>query len=140
MTKSDRRDAQFAALPWRRSGEGTVEVLLITSRETRRWVLPKGWPKSGEPPQVSTAREALEEAGVEGAVTESAVGVYRYEKRLKTGDNQPVEVAVYALEVLVEREVWPEAHEREKLWISPAEAADLVDEPELRALIAAFSP
>lgn len=140
MANDDRRDAQYAALPWRRSGAGEVEVLLITSRETRRWVLPKGWPKTGEPPAESTAREALEEAGVEGKVARSALGAYRYDKRLKSGEAQPVTVQVYALEVRVERAVWPEAGEREKLWTSPRLAVDLVDEPELKALIAAFAP
>ena len=140
MPSPVRQDAQFAALPWRRTEAGEVEVLLITSRETRRWVIPKGWAKAGEPPTESTAREALEEAGIEGPVSEIALGVYRYEKRLKGGETQAVAVEVYALEVVVEREAWPEAGQREKLWIGLAQAAGLVDEPELQALIAAFAP
>ena len=134
------RDAQVAALPWRRSETGAVEVLLITSRETRRWVIPKGWPKSGEPAPVSAAREALEEAGIVGAIAAAPLGAYGYGKRLKSGELQPVEVEVYALQVVEERKTWPEVDQREKLWIAPGEAAGLVDEPELKALIAAFAP
>ena len=137
---ADRRDIQYAALPWRETEAGTVEVLLITSRETRRWVIPKGWGKSGEPPTVSTAREALEEAGIEGEVAELALGVYRYDKRLKSGEAQPVAVEVYALRVRIEHDAWPEVDQRERRWTAPAEAAGLVDEPELQAIIAAFAP
>ena len=140
MSSADRRDAQYAALPWRRTDAGEVEVLLITSRETRRWVIPKGWAKAGEAPAASTAREALEEAGIEGLVAEAALGVYRYEKRLKSGETQAVEVEVYALEVVYERKSWPEARQREKLWTRPQDAAGLVDEPELQSLISAFAP
>jgi 8-oxo-dGTP pyrophosphatase MutT (NUDIX family) len=131
---------QFAALPWRRNEAGAVEVLLITSRETRRWVIPKGWGKKGEPATVAAAREALEETGAGGRVGEAALGQYRYQKLLKSGRLQRVRVAVYALEVVHEHEDWPEKAVREKLWTSVAEAATLVDEPELKALIAGFDP
>jgi 8-oxo-dGTP pyrophosphatase MutT (NUDIX family) len=130
---------QFAALPWRRTEAG-IEVLLITSRETRRWVIPKGWGKKGEPATVAAAREALEETGAGGRMAEAPLGHYRYQKILKNGGQQRVRVAVYALEVVHEHEDWPERQIREKLWIAPAEAAGLVDEPELQALIAAFEP
>ena len=131
---------QFAALPWRRTDEGGVEVLLITSRETRRWVIPKGWGKKNEPATAAAAREALEETGVEGEVAELAVGIYRYEKQLKSGRVESVEVAVYALQVAHEHEEWPEKAVRDKLWTLAHEAAGLVDEPELRALLAGFEP
>jgi 8-oxo-dGTP pyrophosphatase MutT (NUDIX family) len=131
---------QFAALPWRRNEAGDVEILLITSRETRRWVIPKGWGKKGEPATVAAAREALEETGAGGRVGEAALGQYRYQKLLKSGRLQRVRVAVYALEVVHEHEDWPEKAVREKLWTSVAEAATLVDEPELKALIAGFDP
>jgi 8-oxo-dGTP pyrophosphatase MutT (NUDIX family) len=140
MAKSRRGPRQqFAALPWRRTEEG-VEVLLITSRETRRWVIPKGWGKKDEPPTEAAAREALEETGVEGEVAEAALGVYRYEKLLKSGRVGRVRVAVYALRVVREHEEWPERDIRDKLWIRLVEAADLVDEPELQSLLAAFEP
>jgi len=131
---------QFAALPWRRDATGALEVLLITSRETRRWVIPKGWGKKGESATIAAAREALEETGAGGRLGEAPLGHYRYIKQLKNGRQQAVRVAVYALEVVHEHEDWPERQVREKLWTSAAEAATLVDEPELQALIARFDP
>ena len=79
--------AQFAALPWRRNADGEVEVLMITSRDTRRWVIPKGWPIKGIKSPKSAAQEAFEEAGVIGKVRKSPVGAYAYDTilpRLKT--------------------------------------------------------
>ena len=132
--------AQFAALPWRRNAAGEVDVLLITSRETRRWVIPKGWPIKGKSSAKSAAREAFEEAGVTGKVKKRPVGTYAYDKRLKNGRLQRVRVTVFALEVDREAEAWPEAGQREKLWAAPAEAARAVDEPELMVLLATFHP
>jgi 8-oxo-dGTP pyrophosphatase MutT (NUDIX family) len=130
---------QYAALPWRRDRE-VVQVLLITSRETRRWVIPKGWRKKGEPATITAAREALEETGAGGRVQEAPLGEYRYQKLMKSGELQRVRVTVFALEVLFEHEDWPERDERQKLWTTPEHAARLVDEPELQTLIAAFDP
>ena len=130
--------AQFAALPWRRNDAGEVEVLLITSRETRRWVIPKGWPIKGKSSAKSAAREAFEEAGVTGKITKRPQGAYAYDKRLKNGRLQHVRVAVFALQVETEADAYPEAGQREKAWVSPTEAARLVDEPELMVLLATF--
>lgn len=139
MPKSRQRGPrrQFAALPWRRADAG-LEVLLITSRETRRWVIPKGWKKKAEPATIAVAREALEETGAAGRVEEQPLGEYRYQKILKSGRTVPVDVVVYALEVVHEHTEWPEMAVREKLWVLASEATTLVDEAELQALIAAF--
>ena len=130
---------QYAALHWR-FAHGGVEILLITSRETRRWVLPKGWGKKDEPATIAVAREALEETGVAGPVAETPLGQYRYHKVFKSGRVRPLKVAVYPLQVVHEHAQWPEMNIREKLWIPLSEGAGLVDEPELRALIAKFRP
>lgn len=137
--KDGGRKAQYAALPWRR-GEAGLEVLLITSRETRRWVIPKGWPMKGRKPFEAAAQEAFEEAGVIGVVKSRKTGAYRYEKRLKNGKLRLVHVNVYPLKVREERDRWPEMAEREKKWVTPTEAAAMVDEPELQSLIAGFAP
>jgi 8-oxo-dGTP pyrophosphatase MutT (NUDIX family) len=131
--------AQSAALPWRRTAEGGIEVLLITSRETRRWVIPKGWPIKGLKSPHTAAREAFEEAGVEGEVGKK-IGVFHYDKRLRSGRLQKVRVGVYPLKVDTEREAWPEVRQREKCWTTPRAAADLVQEPELSQLLLTFSP
>src|SRR3954447_6704011 len=109
--------AQFAALPWRRNAQGAVEVLLITSRETRRWVIPKGWPIKGMTSPKSAAREAFEEAGVHGKVAKRPVGSYAYDKRLRNGRLQHVRVAVFGLAVETEAEAYPELGQREKRWL-----------------------
>lgn len=130
---------QYAALPWRRNGDG-VEVLLITSRETQRWVIPKGWPIKNLKPDASAAQEALEEAGVVGKTGRKALGAYHYDKRLRSGRTQHVRVLVFGLEVAELREAWPEQEQRERRWTTPAFAAELVEEDELKALLAGFRP
>lgn len=131
---------QFAALPWRRNAQGAVEVLLITSRETRRWVIPKGWPIKGKSSSKSAAQEAFEEAGVQGKIGKKPHGSYAYDKRLKSGRMQRVRVAVFALEVESEAEAYLELGQRDKLWVPPPEAGRRVDEPELMVLLATFKP
>lgn len=139
-TEPDREPkTQYAALPWRRSASGQLEVLLITSRESRRWVIPKGWPKKGGPEQTAV-EEAFEEAGVEGPPRRRSIGTFHYDKRLKSGRTQHVRVLVFPLEVRTEHTDWPEKGQREKLWTAPAEASQMVDEPELRRILAGFAP
>ena len=128
---------QYAALPWRKAADG-VEMLLITSRESRRWVIPKGWPMKDKGPAPSAAQEAFEEAGVIGDAGRKALGAYHYDKRLRSGRMQHVRVMVYPLRVREERDEWPEKAERERRWTTPSEAAGMVDEPELKALLAKF--
>lgn len=128
---------QVAALPWRRGADG-IEILLVTSRETRRWVTPKGGRMAGRTDAESAAQEALEEAGIEGRITEAPIGTFRYLKVLKRRAPRWCVVAVHALEVTAEHETWHEQTERERVWVSRDEAARRVDEPDLKALIAAF--
>jgi 8-oxo-dGTP pyrophosphatase MutT (NUDIX family) len=131
---------QYAALPWRRNDEGVLEVLLITSRDTGRWVIPKGWPMKKYGPHRCAAQEAFEEAGVTGLALRKAVGVYHYDKRLQTGRSQHVRVFVFPMAVGEIREQWPEMGQRERRWMTPQEASGAVDEPELRQILAGFTP
>ena len=128
---------QVAALPWRQ-GEDGVEVMMITSRETRRWVIPKGGRMVGKSDPEAAAQEALEEAGVKGDIKDHSIGVFRYAKGLKDGGQRLCVVSVYPLEVLIQLGAWPEAHQRERRWMTPAEAAEAVHEPDLAALIRDF--
>ncbi|OXE36008.1 MAG: DNA mismatch repair protein MutT [Phenylobacterium zucineum] len=130
--------SQYAALPWRQTAEGRTEVLLISSRETRRWIIPKGWPMKKLHAADCAAREAFEEAGVEGDVRRKKVGVFHYDKSLSNGRLQPVRVSVFALQVSRECVDFPEKGQRDRLWTTPFEASVLVDEPELKALFLGF--
>ncbi|WP_265518886.1 NUDIX hydrolase [Nitratireductor luteus] len=129
---------QAAALPWRHGSDG-IEVMLITSRDTGRWVLPKGWPEAGETLAESALREAGEEAGIEGNVDADAFGHYFYSKVLSSGMQWHCQVEVYPVRVSKELKKWPEMKERERRWVSPRKAAEMVQEPDLAELIAGFT-
>ncbi len=125
---------QVAALPIRRTPSGALRVLLVTSRETRRMVIPKGWPWRGVKDYKAAAEEAREEAGILGKTRKKAIGSYTYSKRRPNGD-VAVRVKVFLLEVEEELSVWPESKERERVWYTLDQAATLVAEPELAELI-----
>ena len=110
-------------------------MLLITSRETKRWVLPKGWAERGKAPQVQAACEAFEEAGLEGEIGLKRLGRYRYDKQLPDGRSVPVRVDVYPMEVAHRHDDWPERGQREAIWVTPEEAAALVEEKGLAAIL-----
>jgi 8-oxo-dGTP pyrophosphatase MutT (NUDIX family) len=126
---------QYGALPYRVSNGSRAEFMLVTSRETRRWIIPKGWPKKGKSPRQSAAREAFEEAGVRGAVGRRPVGSFSYEKRLKNGGVVECEVRVFPLEVRRQNKEWPEKQERRVKWLSAAKAAARVKQPRLSRII-----
>src|SRR5690242_14262762 len=130
--------AQYAALPWREAANG-LEFLLITTRRTRRWIIPKGWPMDGHAPHAAAAREAMEEAGVCGEVSAKPIGTYRYFKERKSGEIVPCKVDVFALKVRQQRKTWAEKDLRELRWCSLNEALACVGEPGLRQVIARFA-
>lgn len=131
---------QYAALCYRRGGKGKIEVLLITSRDTGRWVIPKGWPIPGSDAPGGAAQEAWEEAGVKGTVAGPCIGLYSYDKVADGGRLMPTVVAVFPIRVAKLAGRWPEKGDRKRKWFSPAKAATKVAEPELAALIAGFEP
>ena len=128
---------QYGVLPYRIDGAGRIEILLITSKERRRWVVPKGNPIPYLLNYESAAREAFEEAGVEGRIAPLPVGSFRYEKRRRSGDAAAI-VNVHPLLVTREAADWPERAERERRWFAPEEAAAAVEEPELSVIILSF--
>lgn len=129
---------QYAALPWRRVN-GEVQILLVTTLNTRRWIVPKGWPIPGLSPCDCAAHEAAEEAGVSGDMQSKPLGAFHYEKRRKAGDTLPCKVEVFAMEVHRQRRSWPEKALRQTCWCSTEEALARVSEPGLRRLIARFA-
>lgn len=137
IKQATRPGLQYAALPYRLVDDA-VEVLLLTSRETQRWVIPKGWPMKGKKPHAAAAQEALEEAGLVGKVGKTPVGSYRYIKRLKNGAPLLCNVDVFPLLFVRQRKHWREQGQRTAHWFPVEEAAEQVHEPELQDLIARF--
>lgn len=128
---------QAAALPWRKTEAG-CEVMLVTSRGSGRWVLPKGWPENRELLHQAAAREAAEEAGVDGPISHQEIGRFYYGKVLPSGMKWRCQVMVFPMEVDQVADRWPERKKRKRKWFSPDEAAARVQEPDLRELIAGF--
>jgi 8-oxo-dGTP pyrophosphatase MutT (NUDIX family) len=131
---------QYGALPYRFTDDAALEILVLTTRQTGRWIIPKGWPIKGLRPPKAAAREAFEEAGVTGRIGATPIGSFTYDKAPdETGALKPLEVKVYPLLVKSQGDVWPERDQRETQWVGPGRAVDLVSEPGLKALIAAFA-
>lgn len=130
---------QYAALCYRmKKKQMQPEVLVATSRDTGRWVIPKGWPMEGKRAHQVAEREAYEEVGVKGKVEKEPLGFYHYKKTLNNGLKVPVRVQVHALEVEDCLKAFPEKGSRVLEWVSPEEAAKRVNEPELKSLLTAF--
>lgn len=125
---------QVAAVPYRMSEGGGVEILLVTSNTTRRFIVPKGWPMKHKSGRKAAAIEAREEAGVVGTISKKPIGSYTYWKRLSESFVR-VDVQVYLLAVEEAHADWEESEKRRRAWLSPAEASGLFDEPELAALV-----
>ncbi len=128
---------QYAALPYQLRGRDPW-VLLISSRRTRRWIIPKGWPMDGRRPHEAAAIEAEEESGVVGEIAEQPLGSYRYLKEVKAGQALAVQVLVFPLAVERQAEVFKEQGQRTASWFRYRHAASLVAEPALRRLILDF--
>lgn len=121
-------------MPVRRLADGSMEIMLVTSRTTRRWIVPKGWPIRGVKDYEAAAREAMEEAGVVGIISMKPAGRYEYWKRL--ADHFVLcKVKLYLLFVEQQLPIWAEIGQRHCQWFKPEDAADLVDEPGLSSLI-----
>lgn len=131
---------QYGVLAYDVDEHGEPRFLLITSRTTKRWVIPRGNPIAGLSPHRSAAEEAYEEAGITGLVGPEALGSYTYEKKRRRGDGIAAEVHVFPLRATVQSGRFPEQDERETRWLTREEAAEAVDEPGLRDIILAFTP
>lgn len=132
---------QLGALCFRRHPDtNALEILLITSRDSGRWVIPKGWPMKGRKPYKAAAIEAWEEAGVRGEIRKDPVGRYTYLKELDNGDVAPCIVDVYELKVTEVSVAFKELGQRQLDWVSFDEAARRVRELELKSIINGFKP
>lgn len=130
---------QIGALCWRRTRKG-VRILLITSRDTGRWIIPKGWPMRNRTEAGAAAREAWEEAGLRGEISTESIGVYTYRKRAPRGAVFTCVVRVYPLEAREMLQKFPENGQRRVRWFSREKASRKVIEHELTTLIRTFDP
>jgi 8-oxo-dGTP pyrophosphatase MutT (NUDIX family) len=135
---SGRHLFQVGALVWRLR-KGRMQILLVTSRETKRWVIPKGWPMPHLVHSNAAKQEAFEEAGALGRVQRKPVGTFGYDKLRPDGSAQPCKVLVFALAYEGKAERWPERKERKREWFEAEEAARRVNEPGLKTLIRLFA-
>lgn len=126
---------QIAALPMRWEKGGKLRVLMVTSRDRGRWVMPKGWLMDGKKPWRAAEIEALEEAGAAGFISKKPVGVYHYDKLMGDGTSLRCRVTLYPLMVERLRRRWKERGQRRRHWFTPGKAAKLVEEKELAALL-----
>ena len=140
LAQSQKRDVrtQFGALCYRMQDE-KLQILLVTSRGTGRWILPKGWPVDGATPAEAALQEAWEEAGVDGKVGGNSLGIYSYIKQ-DDGERLPCVVAMFPVEVRALKRKYPESSQRRRKWFSRKKAAALLEEPELRQMVLNFVP
>lgn len=130
-----KRLKQVAALPWRLNGDGELEILLVTSRISRHWLLPKGWPMAGKSNAQAARQEALEEAGIKGRISKSRLAKFAYRRIEPDGSTSPCVVSVFTLRVSRELDTWPEQHQRDRHWFTPEAAAAVVFVPSLASLL-----
>lgn len=144
LAKSDKRPvsvqrkSQIAALCWR-AGKSGREILLITSRDTGRWIIPKGWPISKKAPHQVAEIEAWEEAGVTGKIARKAIGSFKYQKVMQNAVDIPCRVMVYPLKVKAMNPDFPEKDERNLEWVDIEEASRRVNERGLKRLFKSFA-
>jgi 8-oxo-dGTP pyrophosphatase MutT (NUDIX family) len=117
-----------------------LEILIVTTRQTRRWIVPKGWPIKRLTPAKSAAREAFEEAGVRGKIGARPIGAFRYKKTADAnGADADCEVKVFPLLVRRQSATWPEFGQRVVQWVDPEKAISLIRQPELKSMVAKFA-
>lgn len=130
---------QVAALPYTII-QDEIWICLITSRETGRWVLPKGWPKPEKQNHLMAKIEAEEEAGLIGSISQQCLAAYHYKKKLHIFAAITCRVEVYPFAVSAQNLRWPEDHQREILWTPLENAITLIEEDELTAILGKLTP
>lgn len=124
---------QSGVVPYRIAGN-EVEVLLITSRRLKRWIIPKGIVEPDLSPAESAAKEALEEAGVTGILHPDEIGEYAYEKW-----GGVCHVKVFLLQVTQVLDSWEESFLRDRRWLSLPDAIELIEERDLQNILRSIS-
>jgi len=128
---------QIAALCYRWNEDG-LEVLLVTSREKGRWILPKGWPELDQEAYETAVIEAYEEAGARGRAYRHPFGSFRSFKGLSNGLELRTKVLVFPIEVDHMQSSYPEKGQRRVCWLPVSKAVEIADEPGARRLLLRF--
>ena len=126
--RPDHYYCQSGVIPFRKR-KGKLELLMVTSTNKKRWVIPKGVKELHLSPKKSAIKEAWEEAGIRGKVSKSAIGAYRYRKWGRT-----CTVKVFAMEVSKVVRHWEESF-RDRVWFSHREALRRIDAKDLQQLV-----
>lgn len=122
-------DQQAGALAWMEHQLET-KIWIVTSRRTRRWVLPKGGIDPGMTASEAAAQEAFEEAGLIGDMSHTDIGGYRIPK-IRPPLIWTLEVAVYPMRVETVLDDWLESDQRTRKLVTLDEASELIVEPEI---------
>lgn len=138
MSENETAD-QIGALPMRWDKGDRLRILMVTSRDRGRWVIPKGWLMDGKKPWHAAEIEALEEAGAVGFISKKSIGCFHYDKRYEGKSSVHCRVTLYPLIVERLKRRWKERDERKRHWFSPSKAAKLVEEEELSRLLKGLS-
>jgi 8-oxo-dGTP pyrophosphatase MutT (NUDIX family) len=138
-TRVVRKARQVAALPWRLAADGGLEFLLVTSRTSKHWLLPKGWPIPGKSGLESALQEAYEEAGIQAKGPDSPIGRYAFIKVLHDATELPCTMAVYAAGSVEELGEWPEKDQRDRMWFSQSDAVSIAFDFNLSLFLAAVT-
>lgn len=134
--KIGRNWEQVAALPWRIDADGKLRILLVTSRTSGKWMLPKGWPMEGLSDAEAALIEAREEAGVEGRASSLPIGSYHYLKLFCDGTTSPSQAKIFPVKVTSVAKNWDEKNQRSRRWMRPKKAAEMAFEPDLKRFFA----
>jgi 8-oxo-dGTP pyrophosphatase MutT (NUDIX family) len=127
-------------LPYRITSTAALEILIVTTRQSRRWIVPKGWPIKRLSASKSAAREAFEEAGVRGRIGARSIGIFRYKKGAnENGADPDYQIKVFPLLVRRQSATWPEFGQRVVQWVEPEKAIALIRDPELKAIVEKFA-
>ena len=137
MIKKRIGSIQYAALPFQVK-DGMLSVMLITSRETHRWIIPKGWPIKGRSPSEAALQEAYEEAGIRGNIFPEPFACFGYLKRLDDGTSRNCTAYVYPLEVNDLLDEWPEKNQRKREWMAVEKAMACADDEGLAKILQEF--
>lgn len=138
-TRLTRKARQVAALPWRFGADGGLEFLLVTSRTSKHWLLPKGWPIPGKSGLESALQEAFEEAGIHAKGPDTPLGRYPFIKVLHDATELPCTMAVYAVGNIEELTEWPEKDQRDRMWFKQSDAVAIAFDFNLSLFLASIS-